>query len=151
MSNYKPSADLKKFITYVEDKLFDRDYFFIVCGKNGPTGKTHLTNIIRNKGYSAIELSEALENTGYDVKDDNENHYFTDHIDRTVVAVLNKPLEKISEKPPLGVMPRDMWDRKRQEELAEAMARYMEAGKKIPKEWLDEYNEISDRWEEKKK
>ena len=48
-------------------------------------------------------------------------------------------------------MPRDMWDRKRQEELAEAMARYMEAGKKIPKEWLDEYNEISDRWEEKKK
>lgn len=28
MSNYKPSADLKNFITYVEDKLFDRDYFF---------------------------------------------------------------------------------------------------------------------------
>lgn len=26
---------------------------------------------------------------------------------------------------------------------------YLEAGKKIPKEWLDEYNEISDRWEEK--
>lgn len=29
-------------------------------------------------------------------------------------------------------------------------ARYLEAGRKIPKEWLDEYNEISDRWEEKK-
>ena len=29
-------------------------------------------------------------------------------------------------------------------------ARHLEAGRKIPKEWLDEYNEISDRWEEKK-
>lgn len=51
--------------------------------------------------------------------------------------------------PPLGVMPRDMWDRKRQEDLAEAMYRYLEADMKIPKEWLDEYNEISDRWEKK--
>lgn len=54
-------------------------------------------------------------------------------------------------KPPLGVMPRDIWDRKRQEELAEAMARYLEAGMKIPTEWLEEYNEISDRWEEDEK
>lgn len=48
-------------------------------------------------------------------------------------------------KPPLGVTPRDMWDRKRQEELAAAMKRYLEAGEQIPKEWLDEYNEISDK------
>ena len=56
----------------------------------------------------------------------------------------------ISKKPPLGVMPRDIWDRKRQEELTEAMARYLEAGKRILKEWLEEYNEISDRWVEVK-
>lgn len=49
-------------------------------------------------------------------------------------------------KPPLGVVSREIWDRKRQEELAEAMGNYLKAGKKIPKEWLDEYNEISDRW-----
>lgn len=54
---------------------------------------------------------------------------------------------KTVNKPPLGVTPRDMWDRKRQEELAAAMERYLEAGEKIPKEWLDEYNEISDRLE----
>ena len=48
-------------------------------------------------------------------------------------------------KPPLGVMPRDIWDQKRKEELAEAMARYLEAGMKIPTEWIEEYNEISDR------
>lgn len=41
-------------------------------------------------------------------------------------------------KPPLGVSPKDMWDRKRREDLAAAMDRYLEAGKKIPKEWLEE-------------
>lgn len=54
------------------------------------------------------------------------------------------------QKPPLGVMPRDIWDRKRQEELADAMERYLEAGMKIPAEWIKEYNEISDRLEEVK-
>lgn len=53
-------------------------------------------------------------------------------------------------KPPIGIMPRDRWDRKRQEKLAEAMARYLEAGMKIPAEWIKEYNEISDRLEEVK-
>ena len=47
-------------------------------------------------------------------------------------------------KPPIGVMPRDMWDRERQKDLADAMARYLEAGMKIPAEWIEEYNEISD-------
>ena len=41
-------------------------------------------------------------------------------------------------KPPLGVSPKDMWDRKRREDLSAAMDRYLEAGKKIPKEWLEE-------------
>lgn len=50
-------------------------------------------------------------------------------------------------KPPLGVMPRDAWDRKRQEELSEAMCRYIAVDKKIPKEWLEEYIEISNRQE----
>ena len=63
---------------------------------------------------------------------------------------LNRPRQvKQNSKPPLGVMSRDMWDRKRQEDLGEAMYRYLEADMKIPKEWLDEYNEISDRWEKK--
>lgn len=48
-------------------------------------------------------------------------------------------------KPPLGVMPRDIWNRKRQKELADVMQRYLEAGKSIPREWIDEYNESSDK------
>lgn len=58
---------------------------------------------------------------------------------------------KTKNKPPLGVIPRDRWDRKRQEELTAAMGRFLEAGKKIPKEWFDEYNEISDRQEKQNK
>lgn len=53
-------------------------------------------------------------------------------------------------KPPLGVMPREMWYRQRQKDLADAMVRYLEAGTKIPAEWIEEYNEISDRLEEVK-
>lgn len=53
-------------------------------------------------------------------------------------------------KPPLGVMPRERWDRSRQKDLADAMKRYLEAGMKIPAEWIKEYNEISDRLAEVK-
>lgn len=51
-------------------------------------------------------------------------------------------------KPPLGVMPRYIWNRKRQKELADAMQRYLEAGKSIPREWIDEYNEYNELSEE---
>lgn len=51
-------------------------------------------------------------------------------------------MEEIPEKPPLGIMPRYVWDKKRRVELSEAMQRYMEANKSIPKEWIDEYNEL---------
>ena len=50
-----------------------------------------------------------------------------------------------SKKPPLGVMPREIWNRKRQKDLTDAMARYLEAGMKIPSEWIEEYNEISEK------
>lgn len=59
------------------------------------------------------------------------------------LAGLPEELEQPT-KPPLGVMPRDIWNRKRQKELADAMQRYLEAGKSIPREWIDEYNELSD-------
>ena len=52
-------------------------------------------------------------------------------------------------KPALGVMPRELWNRQRQKDLADAMVRYLEAGMKIPAEWIEEYNEISEKEEEK--
>lgn len=47
-----------------------------------------------------------------------------------------------TKKPPLGVMPRDIWNHKRWTELSNAMQRYLEAGKPVPKEWMDEYIEL---------
>lgn len=45
-------------------------------------------------------------------------------------------------------MPREIWYRQRQKDLADAMVRYLEAGMKTPLEWIEEYNDISDRLKE---
>lgn len=45
-------------------------------------------------------------------------------------------------KPPLGIMPKDMWDFIRRNAISNAIERYTMAGECIPKEWIDEYNEL---------
>lgn len=60
--------------------------------------------------------------------------------------------------PPLGLMPKNIWNDKlkealdnlessflaeRKEEVRQAMARYIQAGMDIPKEWLEELSELS--------
>ena len=79
----------------------------------------------------------------------NKENICTARRDRCVFSCLPFSYTQVT-KPPLGVMPRELWDRKRQKDLADAMARYLEAGMKIPAEWIEEYNEISDRLEEVK-
>lgn len=49
---------------------------------------------------------------------------------------------KTEKKPPLGLMPRYLWERKRRYEVGKAISRYVEADKSIPVEWLDEYNKL---------
>ena len=47
-------------------------------------------------------------------------------------------------RPPLGLVPRDIWFynvlKERIKEIMEALNRYMEAKKKVPVEWIEEYN-----------
>lgn len=43
-------------------------------------------------------------------------------------------------KPPLGIMPRQVWLDARKAALCEAIKRYLEEGKAIPPEWVEEYN-----------
>ena len=45
-------------------------------------------------------------------------------------------------RPPLGVMPLYIWNKKRVLEIAEAITRYAEAFQQIPQEWIDEYNNL---------
>lgn len=47
-----------------------------------------------------------------------------------------------AKKPPLGVMPKDMWDFIRRNAISNAIERYTMAGECIPKEWIDEYNKL---------
>ena len=45
----------------------------------------------------------------------------------------------MSERPPLGLMPKYIWQEQRLQDIKEAITRYVSAGKEIPNEWLDEY------------
>ena len=46
-------------------------------------------------------------------------------------------------KPPLGIMPKHIWEDKRFSELIGAIKRYLDANMVVPVEWIDEYNELS--------
>jgi hypothetical protein len=48
-------------------------------------------------------------------------------------------------KPPLGVMPRKIWEQDRQLDLLAAMQRYVEEDVKIPADWIDELNDLNER------
>ena len=53
--------------------------------------------------------------------------------------------QETNKKPPLGLMPRKLWDEKRADEIRAAIERYQEAGVVIPAEWIEEYDEIKER------
>lgn len=63
---------------------------YIICGKNGPTGKTWLCDELKRLGHNAIEVSGGL-NDLVDYRD-NENHLRNDGFG-LVLIVLNKPLD----------------------------------------------------------
>lgn len=45
-------------------------------------------------------------------------------------------------KPPLGIKPKPIHDQERSNDLVEAIERYLSAGKQIPLEWIEEFNEF---------
>lgn len=52
-----------------------------------------------------------------------------------------------STKPPVVVLPREKWDKKRSDDLLNGIRDYIAAGKLPPIEWLEEHIEISGRME----
>ena len=48
-------------------------------------------------------------------------------------------MEEMEEKPPLGLIPYDIWREQRMQDIRQAMGRYAGANMDIPKEWVDEY------------
>jgi hypothetical protein len=51
-----------------------------------------------------------------------------------------------TERPPLGLRPREIAERERAIEIGQAIGRYGAVAKSIPPEWIEEYNEICKRW-----
>jgi len=49
---------------------------------------------------------------------------------------------KVKGKPPLGLEPKEVWNYKRMCEIIKAMDRYIQNVRKIPIEWVEEYNEL---------
>ena len=47
-----------------------------------------------------------------------------------------------SVKPPLGLRPKFIVERNRMIEIFEAILRYIDAGKKVPKKWVKELNSL---------
>jgi hypothetical protein len=49
------------------------------------------------------------------------------------------------QQPPIGIMPRYIWDEIRLRELAAAISRYVAVYRPVPAEWIEEYNELLKR------
>lgn len=73
----------------------------------------------------------------------NDARYLLRACDIEDSVAIDKP-----EKPPVGVLPREKWDKKRQDELMNGIKEYIAADKLPPLEWLEELIEILDRTEE---
>lgn len=52
----------------------------------------------------------------------------------------------LSSRPPLGLKPRKLHDQHRQDQIEEAIERYMRDDKPLPLEWVEEYNELVKRY-----
>lgn len=70
---------------------FREDYLFLVLGKPGPTGKTYLTQRLKEHGYQVAELSEELAPF---LNADKFNHVIIDDLEKQVVIILNRDLPK---------------------------------------------------------
>lgn len=67
-----------------------KEYTFIVLGRPGRTGKTWLTTGLKEYGFTAFEISEAV---GLLVEYmDNKNHIIENHITKSITIMLNKRL-----------------------------------------------------------
>lgn len=58
---------------------------------------------------------------------------------------MNNELSKLPEikKPPIGLMPRFVWEERRLVNIVAAMVRYENAGLEIKSEWIEEYEELN--------
>lgn len=54
-------------------------------------------------------------------------------------------MTNVYKKPPLGIMPRNIWEEQRVDDILEAMKRYSLEEVPIPNEWVEELKELTNR------
>ena len=59
---------------------------------------------------------------------------------KTIEESTSKPVE--NKKPPLGIMPRTIWEEKRKKDIVDAMKRYVDEGAHIPLDWINELYDL---------
>lgn len=102
-----------------------RTVFEDLCSRNGLTVFTEVRNYYINGNLSI-----------------NDARYLCRACDIEDSIAFDK-----SEKPPVGVLPREKWDKKRQDELINGLYNYIAVDKLPPLEWLEELIEILGRME----
>lgn len=91
---YSNDKTLTEFLENIENDVLDHDFLFVIAGKTGPTGKSHVASCLRRHGYRAVEITENL--LGLVTYKDDENHFILG-LNHVFIIVLNKPLGKIDD------------------------------------------------------
>jgi hypothetical protein len=96
-------------------------------------------------GVFQIDPSSCVDNGGFEWSRTKEGPAFW----RDIIGNLNfdvffakYPKKDNTDRPPLGVMPKFIWDRKRIDMIKDGIKRYIDANKAIPADWIAEYNEL---------
>ena len=83
------------------------------------------------------------DNGGFEWSRTKEGHAFW----RDIIGNINfdvffkkYPKKDNTDRPPLGVMPKFIWDRKRIDMIKDGIKRYIDVNKAIPVDWIEEYN-----------
>lgn len=99
--------------------------------------------------YATKAISLFADISGTITYDDSGSNYFDKHTykEHVVFGGVIYSLDEMAGvgTPPIGLRPKFICDALRKKEVLEAIARYVEADKKVPAEWLDEFVELNGR------
>jgi hypothetical protein len=104
----------------------------VICEKCYREEEAEIEEDERWEGIN-IDVSNAL----YELKEDGAWAKLTDENRALIIQLVS---HSTIEKPPIGLKPKWLHDEQRQRECKEAIERYVNARRKVPQEWLDEYN-----------
>lgn len=75
------------------NKSLGRIFTYVILGKAGPTGKSRLTETLKNAGHTAVEISPLINPfISYEVL--AHNNFMVEYAD-TVAVFLGKPIDRI--------------------------------------------------------